>query len=512
MILLDKEYPASSDAIRSLYSDLKACLTRFGYTDSEQDPFVLSASEVFTNALKHAEVLPSFFKVSLVLQGKSLSLSLYDDGAVFNGFEEAAVASEKQGAGMMDGLLETSGIGLFLSGRDFDSFTYERIKEGNCYTLLAPSPLKAQKPSLLIIDDDAAQRDLITLYLSDDYDMEHAGSGKDAMSLLESIEAKPDLILCDVVMRDGNGVEFCQALQKDKELALIPFIFMTGEPEASVARAAEDLPANDFLQKPIQKNGLLKTLKRTLAKARQDRKILGDKLDKDMTSVLAPSLPEQIGDYHFVLEWQAAEAGGGDIALHLKGDECDHVIVMDIMGHGEQAKFFSHSFAGYLNGFLSAQSSVADPAEILTALSHFLFTDRIGEKTILTAQIVTILKDGSLKIASAGHPPPLLCDGDDVYELAIEGSMPGLMSDTAYESAILQLEPQQRLALYTDGLFEVGDNAEAMSKHKEVIIDHIKSMRSVCIPEGSESIWNAFLEQTAGKAEDDALLIMIQRD
>lgn len=314
------------------------------------------------------------------------------------------------------------------------------------------------------------------------------------------------------MMEDGDGIEFCNSLQNDKALALIPFIFMTGNTKNTTAQIAENLPVNGFLQKPVRKDNLLKTLKRTLGKAQQDRQLLGDRLDDEITSVLAPSLPKKIDCYQISLKWQAAEAGGGDIALHLSGHECDHIIVMDIMGHGAQAKFFSHSFAGYLHGFLSAQSNVQDPADILTALSHFLHTDKIGEKTILTAQILTTSKDGTIKIASAGHPAPLLCNGENVREIEIEGAMPGLCPDTIYESVSLSLEPKQRLIMYTDGLMEVGKNAEAMETHESNMRETIKLTWPLSIAESTAQTWNVFLEKTAASLNDDAILIMIQRD
>ncbi len=512
MIILDKKYPATLEIIRDIHTDLKACLGRLNYNDSAQDSFMLSVSEIFANALKHTDIPPTSFKITLNTQGQQLFFTLMDNGGLFEYFDMMRRESEDQSTKIESGILETGGIGLFLSGRDFDSFTYDRIHDWNCYRLSTDSPFCVQKPLVLIIDDDPVQRDLLALYLSEDYIVQHAESGKAAMAWLEKTDKKTDLVLCDVVMREGNGVEFCMELQKDKVLALIPFIFMSGELKNPVAKIAENLPVNDFLQKPVQKDNVLKIIRRTLAKAQQDQQILGDRLDDEMTSALAPALPKNIESHEIILKWQAAEAGGGDIALHLPGNECDHIVVMDIMGHGAQAKFFLHSFAGYLHGFLSAQSSVNDPAKILMALSHFMHTDKIGEKTILTAQIVTIFKEGLLKIASAGHPAPLLCDGEDIRELEIEGAMPGLASDSVYESISLSMEPQQRLILYTDGLMEVGKNAKAMKMHTENMLSVIKSTRSVSINDCAEKIWHEFLEKTAVSLQDDALFVVIQRD
>lgn len=512
MIFLDKTYVASLDSIRAIRTDLESCLGYLTFSDRVRDSFILCASEIFTNALKHADIQPKTFKIVLRKQGKILHFILMDDGSLFENFEMKRHCSVVQSTKIEPCVLETGGIGLFLAGRDFDDFAYRRMQKWNYYHLSTSSPFSEKKPIVLIIDDDPVQRDLLALYISETYTVKHAESGRAAMVWLNEVDEKPALILCDVVMSNSNGVELCMELQKDKNMALIPFIFMTGEPENPVAKIAADLPANDFLEKPVQKYYLLKSLKRTLSKAQQDQRLLGDRLDGEITSVLAPSLPKKIGCYKISLKWQAAEAGGGDIALHFPGNGYDHIIMMDIMGHGAQAKFFSHSFVGYLHGFLSAQRNVQDPGQVLTALSHFLHTDKIGEKTILTAQILMISKDGTFKIASAGHPAPLLCDSEGVRELEIEGAMPGLIPDTVYESIKLSLKPQQRLILYTDGLMEVGGSAEDMETHKNNMIDVIKSVRTIPVCESAEQIWNNFIEKTAGSPNDDALFIILQRD
>ncbi len=513
MHILNKDYPADYGSIRDIHTDLKACLGSLGYRDNAQDPFILGSSELFTNALKYAEKAPSRFHVSLIIEGTELVFTLKDNGSGFEDFNLMRETSDLQGAEMKNGLLETGGIGLFLTGRDFDRFAYKRIDDWNHYHLSAPSPFQDSNPRLLIIDDDPAQRDLLSIFVSGDYDVQHACSGKAAMEFLKNAdEPLPDLILCDVVMRDGDGAEFCRRLQSDKELALIPFIFMTGKPENSIAKTAEDLPVNNFLQKPVTKDILLKTLKRTHIKAKKDKRIIGDRLDAEVTAILAPQLPTSIGEHNVALRWQATEAGGGDIVLHLKGRKCDHIIVMDVMGHGDAAKFFSHSFAGYLYGFLYAQSHIQDPAEILTGLSNFLHHDKIGEKTILTAQIVTFYTDGSLKIASAGHPAPLLYDGSGVTPLDIEGTIPGLIGDIQYESLDLSLSAKQRLILYTDGLMEVGDTSEAMKAHCASMLNTIEDTHSIPLEQSTDLVWDYFLEETHAMPSDDTVLIMLQRD
>ena len=86
MIVLDKEYPAALTSIRELHTDLRACLTRLNYNDSDQDSFMLSAAEILTNALTHTKTPTSSFKVELHIQGPKLHFTLMDDGAPFEDF------------------------------------------------------------------------------------------------------------------------------------------------------------------------------------------------------------------------------------------------------------------------------------------------------------------------------------------------------------------------------------------------------------------------------------------
>ena len=283
---------------------------------------------------------------------------------------------------------------------------------------------------------------------------------------------------------------------------MIPFIFMTGKPDHRDIETAENLPINDFIQKPISKNKLIQLIKRVLKKAEHDYAVLGSRFDETITDMLSPSLLERIGDYTIDLKWQSITPGGGDMAFHVKGDQCDHIIVIDIMGHGEKAKFFSHNIAGYLQGFLSAQKSVHSPSLILEALSKHMYHNVIGSKIFLTAQVLTLLQNGSLLIANAGHPVPMITKYNQIFEYELTGSVPGLFADTLYQDKTIDLKKSESLYLYTDGLFEIGENAEQMEKSKNAILDSIAQSKNI------DEIWDYFQKHDV---KDDALLIQIQR-
>ena len=503
-ILFDKAYALSSHVVADIHKDLKHIMPRLKFGEATQDAFLLATSEIVTNALKHTDDKPFAFKLQIDFVHHDYYFTIMDNGNKFTEFDRMRALSHDKTMAFKDGHLESGGLGLFLAGRGFDDFQYQYENHWNCYRFKLHDPNHLSKPHILIIDDDAIQRDLLTAYLKDDYVVHHEHSGQAGAHFLENTERLPDLILCDVVMRDGDGISFCKSMQSNKDHALIPFIFMTGHPDDLAAQVAEDLPVNDFLQKPVHKEHLLKSLKRTLQKSQQDRKIINDRLDHDITDILSPSLPEQIGAFRCALHWQAAEVGGGDIVFNVKGENCDHIIVIDVMGHGIEAKFFGHSFAGYIRGFLSAHANIDDPAEILRSLSQFLYHDKIGQKTILTAQIATI-RDNIITIASAGHPPPFILKNDTLEEASITGTMPGLNPDEEYETVTINMKDHTRLILYTDGIMEIGDNSTEMENHR---IETIKKLKEKNI----NALFNFFKLKHEEFSQDDMTIIVITPD
>ena len=148
MIILNKEYPAEINAIRDIHEDLKSCLKYLKYNDAMQDPFLLSTSEILTNALKHAQNKPSSFKISLIIKSKTLILSIMDDGEDFNDFDDMHNASKDKYINTKQGNLVANGLGLYLSGKGFDNFTYHRVGEWNQYHLSTSFPSDSKTPHI----------------------------------------------------------------------------------------------------------------------------------------------------------------------------------------------------------------------------------------------------------------------------------------------------------------------------------------------------------------------------
>jgi len=102
---------------------------------------------------------------------------------------------------------------------------------------------------VLIIDDSAYVRKVVTQILSRSPFIEVVGTARDGREGLEKVEQlKPDVVTCDLIMPEMDGVEF---VREQAKRGLIPIIIMSIASEtAEMALAALEVGAVDFVQKP----------------------------------------------------------------------------------------------------------------------------------------------------------------------------------------------------------------------------------------------------------------------
>src|SRR5216683_1456421 len=81
-------------------------------------------------------------------------------------------------------------------------------------------------PSVLVVDDGAANRELIEACLAGvDCEVRLAEDGPSALKAIEA--APPDLILLDVQMPGMDGYQVCRKIKSDPKLRLVPVVMIT---------------------------------------------------------------------------------------------------------------------------------------------------------------------------------------------------------------------------------------------------------------------------------------------
>ena len=84
----------------------------------------------------------------------------------------------------------------------------------------------SERPTVLVVDDNRLNIDLLVDVLKDDYKLLVALNGVTALEVIE--ETLPDIILLDIMMPEMDGYEVCRRLKSDERSAQIPVIFITG--------------------------------------------------------------------------------------------------------------------------------------------------------------------------------------------------------------------------------------------------------------------------------------------
>jgi serine phosphatase RsbU (regulator of sigma subunit) len=105
-----------------------------------------------------------------------------------------------------------------------------------------------------------------------------------------------------------------------------------------------------------------------------------------------------------------------------------------------------------LGEFRSAAADVDDLVAVATQIDRRL-RNYLAPEDFVTALIAEVSDDGTYAIACCGHPPPLRSRGGDVQRLPVNPTLP-LGHGAAPELTTGQLQPADRLLLYTDGILE----------------------------------------------------------
>lgn len=146
--------------------------------------------------------------------------------------------------------------------------------------------------TILVIEDEAALRQTVAEVLTGDgYTVLAAADGASGLRL--AAEARPDLVLCDVMMPNLDGFGVLQQLRAAPATAALPFILVTARRERGDLRRGMDLGADDYLTKPFTRLELLQTVRTRLAKTAAAAALTRQQLD-ELRASISLALPHEL--------------------------------------------------------------------------------------------------------------------------------------------------------------------------------------------------------------------------
>ena len=131
---------------------------------------------------------------------------------------------------------------------------------------------------ILIIEDHPDVRENTSEILTlANFEVITAENGKIGIDLAQ--REKPNLIICDIMMPELDGYGVLHILNKNPDLADIPFIFLTAKTEKTDIRKGMELGADDYLTKPFDDTELLRAIETRLRKHEMRSKAYNDSAD-----------------------------------------------------------------------------------------------------------------------------------------------------------------------------------------------------------------------------------------
>lgn len=186
--------------------------------------------------------------------------------------------------------------------------------------------------TILIVDDDPLNINVLSEILEDKYDILFATNGRDALRIAE--DETIDLIILDIIMPEMDGYEVCGRLKANPAVSGIPVIFVTGLSNVEDETKGLKAGAVDYITKPISPpivlmrvNNHMK-LTRALAKLSElsstdgltnlaNRRYLDARIEKECSGIRRPIAPLSLilADIDYFKNFN-------DTYGHLAGDDC----------------------------------------------------------------------------------------------------------------------------------------------------------------------------------------------
>jgi CheY-like chemotaxis protein len=121
----------------------------------------------------------------------------------------------------------------------------------------------ATRAHILVVEDDADCREAVSEYLElHGYDVSRAADGVEALALLRSARAVPDVAIVDLKMPRMDGEQLVAVMTRDPRLAAVRVIAVSGALERLAPRGAAVI-----LHKPFPPDALLRTVVQVLEPA-----------------------------------------------------------------------------------------------------------------------------------------------------------------------------------------------------------------------------------------------------
>lgn len=376
------------------------------------------------------------------------------------------------------------------------------------------------KNKILLVDDDAMVLAGLKRQLRAQFRIETALSGEEALKIID--EKGPfAVVVSDYYMPGMNGIDFlCKVKTVDPDTVRM---MLTGSADMSTAiQAVNEGSIFQFHPKPCPADTLGKAIKSGIDKYRKttDSQTAMKKIKTSLEDAsriqqtLKPKTNPQVDGYDIAGQSIQCDETGGDYYDFITPDEWGQekigIVVADVIGHGISAALLMTSVrASFRERIFSPGNGVA----IVSDVNKRLVQD-IEELSLFITMFYSEIdiKEKCFRWVHAGHESALSYNpATDAFDtLGGKGLALGVMEDSVYTEANIQIHPGQIILIGTDGLKEACNPQNELFGNERlqmVMRDNYRKSAKDILDEVFEA-----LENFRGSAErkDDETLVVIK--
>ncbi len=117
--------------------------------------------------------------------------------------------------------------------------------------------------TILVVDDELNIRNILDFSLNaEGFNVVSASSGAEALDV--AAKRKPDLIILDVMMPNGDGFSTCEKLKEDSDTKNIPVIMLTARTDREDRARATEVGADIYITKPFSPQRVVESVQSLL--------------------------------------------------------------------------------------------------------------------------------------------------------------------------------------------------------------------------------------------------------
>jgi sigma-B regulation protein RsbU (phosphoserine phosphatase) len=352
------------------------------------------------------------------------------------------------------------------------------------------------------------------------YEFDFALNGQEALDRVKQ-DSRIEMILADINMPVMDGLTMLSRLAELDSNGQLKTVIVSAYGDMDNIRTAMNRGAFDFVTKPIDFQDLEITMQKTLGHVRALREAVamrerlnGLRKELDIAKTIQQSIiPDQFPAFPsrsefdiFARMYPAQEVGGDFFDFFLIDDDTVGVAIGDVSGKGIPGAMLMAVSRTLLKSTAMKERS---PAECMALVNKSLVDDDVASMFVTLLYGILDLRTGSFVYSNAGHNLPYhISSGGDLQTIPHTGGAAiGMSGETVYQEGRIDLQPGDRLVLYTDGLVEVFDPDGRMFTD-ERLAAYLRNACREALPELVEGAIDVAKQFSGGNAKQDDMTVL----